>query len=198
MLPCAPTALSGSGAGQTLKGTGTFDITGNLASAGTIELKANKTGGIVSNDKVAVSGQMTYGGTLKLLLSGEALNSADTLPIFSAGSYAMSAFTAIQPASPAPGLLWDTSTLASDGTLRIAGPVTGTAVLSPSGTDIIFSGTGGVANGGFSVVSSTNVTYPLGTWPVAQTGSFDGSGNYSVTIAITPGEPQRFFALRVP
>lgn len=186
------------GAAQTLKGNGTFNITGNLASQGTIELKANKSGGVVSNDKVAVSGQMTYGGTLKLVLSGEALSSTDTLPIFAAGSYAISAFAAIEPASPAPGLIWDTTTLATDGTLRIAGPVTVTAVLSSSGTDIVFSGTGGVANGGFSVVSFTNVSESMGTWTTVQTGSFDGSGNFSVTNSIASGEPQRFFRLRVP
>ncbi len=190
------------GAGQTLKGNATFNIGGSLASQGTIELKVDKTGGTVSNDKVAVSGQVTYGGTLKLVLSGEALNSTDTLPIFAAGSYATSAFAAINPATPASGLVWDTSTLTTDGTLRIAAaatpPTIAAVALSPSGTDIILSGTGGVPNGGFSVVSSTNVADPLGTWTTVQTGSFDGSGNFSVTNAIVPGEPQRFYSLRVP
>jgi hypothetical protein len=159
-------------------------------------LKANKSGGVVTNDILAVTGQLTCGGKLKLVLGGEALNATDTLPILNAGSYASIAFATIEPAGPGPGLLWDTSTLAIDGTLRIVGPLTGTAVLSPSG--IIFSGTGGVANGSFSVVTSTNVSQPLGLWTATQTGSFDASGNFSVTNAIAPGEPKRFFRLRVP
>ena len=80
------------GAAQTLKGNGTLTVTGNLVNNGTIELKVNKAGGIVSNDKVAVTGQLTYGGTLKLVLSGQALSSTDTIPVFAAGCYAGSAF----------------------------------------------------------------------------------------------------------
>ena len=186
------------GTAQQLKGSGTFNITGNLTSKGTIELRADKSGGAVSHDTLAVSGQLTFGGKLKLALSGEALNSTDTLPIFTAGSYASAAVAAIEPASPGPGLMWDTSTLIWDGTLRIAGPITGTAILAPSGKDIIFSGNGGVANGGFSVVTSTNVSAPLASWTTAQTGSFDAGGNFSVALPITPGAPRQFFVLRVP
>lgn len=184
------------GTAQTLKGNGMFNITGDLASQGTIELKANKSGGVVTNDILAVTGQLTCGGKLKLVLSGEALNATDTLPILNAGSYASIAFATIEPAGPGPGLLWDTSTLAIDGTLRIVGPLTGKAVLSPSG--IVFSGTGGLPDTGYSVVTSTNITGPLASWTTAQTGLFDASGNFSVTNPITSGEPKRFFRLRVP
>jgi hypothetical protein len=186
------------GAAQTLKGNNTFNINGNLASGGTIELKINKSGGVVNNDTVAVNGQVTYGGKLKLVLSGEALIPGDVIPVFSAASYVPSSFSTIEPTAPAPGYLWDTSLLASSGILQIVGPLTGTAVLAPSGTDITFSGSGGVPGGGFSVVSSTNVVAALATWTTVQTGSFDGSGNYSATIAIVSGEPQRYYTLRVP
>ena len=185
------------GAAQTLTGNNTFNINGNLTSGGTIELKINKSGGVVNNDTVAVSGQMTYGGKLKLVLSGEPLSPGDVIPVFSAASYAPSSFATIEPAAPAPGYLWDTTSLSS-GVLQVVGPLTGTAVLAPSGTSVIFSGSGGVPSGGFSVVSSTNVVAALPTWTTVQTGSFDGSGNYNVTISIVPGEPRRFYTLRVP
>lgn len=184
------------GTAQTLKGNGMFNITGDLASQGTIELKASKSGGVVTNDILAVTGQLTCGGKLKLVLGGETLNATDTLPILNAGSFASIAFATIEPVGPGPGLLWDTSSLAIDGTLRIVGPLTGTAVLSPSG--IVFSGTGGLPDSGYSVVTSTNITDPLASWTTAQTGSFDASGNFSVTNPITSGEPKRFFRLRVP
>src|SRR5690606_26207795 len=60
----------------------------------------------------------TYGGTLKLELSGDALTTSDSFKFFNATSYA-GAFENIDPATPAAGLARDTSTLATDGTLRI-------------------------------------------------------------------------------
>jgi fibronectin-binding autotransporter adhesin len=183
---------------QTLKGDSTFNINGNLTSAGTIELKVNKSGGVVNNDTVAVNGQVTYGGKLKLVLSGEALSPGDVIQVFSAASYAPSSFSTIEPAAPAPGYLWDTTLLASYGILQIVGPLTATAVLAPSRTDITFSGSGGVPNGGFTIVSSADIKAPLGTWGTEQTGTFDGSGNLNVNIAIASGQPRKFFSIRVP
>ncbi len=189
-------------AAQTLKGNGTLPITGNLINNGTAELKVNKSAGAINHDTVTVTGQVTYGGTLKLVLSGQGLTPTDIIPIFSAGAYAVgSAFAAIEPAVPAPGLTWDTSTLATDGILRIAGTVSLTfssTILSPSRTEIISGGSGGPANGTFSVLTSTNVAAPVATWTMVQTGSFDASGYFNVTNAITPGMPQRFFRLQVP
>ncbi len=186
------------GAAQTLKGNGNIKITGDLASQGTIELKVNKTEGVITNDVLAVTGQLTCGGKLKLVLSGEALNAADSLPILNAGAYVSVAFTAIEPAGPGPGMIWDTSTLATDGLLRIVGPLAGSVVLSESKSAIVFSGSGGIPNGGFTVVTSTNIADPLVSWTTAQTGTFDPSGNFSVTNAILPGELMRCFRLRVP
>jgi autotransporter-associated beta strand protein len=185
---------------QTLKGNGTLAVNGSLVNNGTIELKASKAGGIVTNDKVALTGNVTLGGTLKLILSGQALTPGDTITVVSASGFLGGAFADIQPA-PAPGLIWDTSTVASDGILRIAGtgvPTIGTVALSSSGNAIIFSGTGGVTNGSFSVLTSTNVAAPLTTWITNQTGSFDANGNFSVTNAIVPGTPSKFFSLQVP
>ena len=184
------------GAAQTLKGNGTFTVTGNVTSSGTIELKVNKAGGVVSNDKLAVSGQLNYGGTLKLDLSGQALNWTDTITAFAAGTYG-GGLAAIEPAVPAPGATWDTSTLATDGKLRVYGPPTFTSTVV-SGGSIGLSGLGGPAFGTFSVLTSTNVAALAANWTPIQTGAFDGSGNFSVTIPITPGEPRRFYKLQMP
>ena len=188
---------------QTLKADGTVNIAGKFVAQGAIELKATKTGGSVTTDKVAVTGELTYGGTLKLALSGEALTPSDTLELFTAGSYAPGAFAAIDPATPATGLTWDTSTLRVDGTLRIAGQTSTPSItditLAADGTKVIFTGTGGAPNGSFSVVASTNVTDAIATWSTVQTGLFfDASGNFRVTNAVTPAERQEFFRVRVP
>lgn len=108
---------------QTLRGDGTFFVNGNLASQGTIELKLNKSGDTLTNDKIGIIGleyQITYGGTLKLDLSGDPLDSTDTFQLFDAGpgQYA-GAFSSIVPSTPGPGLAWNTSSLTTDGTLKI-------------------------------------------------------------------------------
>ena len=120
---------------QTLKGNGSFNVVGSLINNGTIELKLNKTGATLTNDRLQGLSQITYGSTLKLVISGDALTTSDAFKLFDATSYA-GAFTTIEPPVPVWGLAWDTSTLASDGTLRIApGPETNptnitTAVIS--------------------------------------------------------------------
>jgi autotransporter-associated beta strand protein len=107
---------------QTLKGDGTFHINGSCTSQGTIELKVSKSGGTVSSDNITMDndGTINYGGTLKLDLSGETLNSADVIQLFTAnpGRYA-GAFTSIVPATPGAGMTWNTTMLTTDGTLRI-------------------------------------------------------------------------------
>jgi len=100
---------------------------------------------------------------------------------------------------PAPGATWDTSTLLIDGTLRILGPPVFTSSVL-SGTSLSLSGGGGnaVAFATFSVVTSTNVAAPPAAWTTIQTGSFDGSGNFSVTVPFTLVPPQRFYMLKTP
>ncbi len=111
------------GAAQTLKADGTANVAGNFVSQGTISLKVSKSGGTVTNDSITIASgySITYGGTLKLNLSGDPLGSSDTIKLFDAASYtSASAFTTIVPATPGPGRTWNTSTLTTDGTLRIA------------------------------------------------------------------------------
>ncbi len=184
--------------GQTLKGNGTLSVTGNLVNGGTIELDLNKTGGVATYDKLVVSGQLTSGGTLKLILTGETLSSADVLEVFVAGSLTGTIPT-INPAAPAPGATWDTSTLLIDGKLRIASanaPVFNAPVIS--GTNLNLGGSGGTPFATYSVVTSTNIAAPAATWTTLQSGSFDASGNFSTSVSITPGQPQQFYMLKLP
>jgi hypothetical protein len=51
-------------------------------------------------------------------LSGDPLGSADTFKLFDAWQYA-GAFSRIVPSTPGPGLAWNTSSLTTDGTLKI-------------------------------------------------------------------------------
>jgi len=113
------------GSNQVLKGDGAFNVLGTLVNNGTIELKVNKNGATLTNDNMNGLTSVTYGGTLKLdVTASPALTTNDSITLFSAGSYS-GAFANIVPSVPVFGLAWDTSTLATDGTLRIAtGPAT--------------------------------------------------------------------------
>jgi hypothetical protein len=42
------------------------------------------------------------------------------------------------------------------------------------------------------------VTLPRATWTQIETGSFDGSGNFSVMLTVTETDLQRFYAVVVP
>lgn len=75
-------------------------------------------------------------------------------------------------------------------------PVPAINAITVSGANVIFSGTNGSAGSGFTILSSTNLTLPLGQWSTAGTGSFSGSGTFAVTNAIGAGN--QFFIIRTP
>ncbi|MFM1769763.1 MAG: hypothetical protein RJA22_2292 [Verrucomicrobiota bacterium] len=71
-----------------------------------------------TNDVIRAT-SATYGGTLAVTNSSSAFAAGDAFPLFTATSYSGS-FSALEPATPGPGLYWDTTTLATDGILRVA------------------------------------------------------------------------------
>ena len=97
---------------------------GTLAISNTLVLAAGSTSVFEANlttlaqDKAVGLSKVTYGGTLSLVLSGRAPVASNTFKLFSAASYA-GAFTAFDPVAPGAGLVWNTNTLATDGTLRM-------------------------------------------------------------------------------
>ena len=73
------------------------------------------------------------------------------------------------------------------------------ASVKASGDNVILTGTGGAAHGGYHVLSSTNLELPMSGWPTnAQVGAFDELGNFSYTNSISPGVPEQFFRLQIP
>jgi hypothetical protein len=66
------------------------------------------------------------------------------------------------------------------------------------GTNLVLSGSGGAAEYGCSVLSSTNVLLPLADWTVVGTGVCDSNGNFTVTNGLASLHPQQFFRLRLP
>jgi hypothetical protein len=66
-----------------------------------------------------------------------------------------------------------------------------------SGTNVIVSGTNGPANGMYSVLVSTNLISPVGTWGLLSTNPFDGNGNFIFTNPLKPGIPGLFYLLQL-
>lgn len=185
-------------AAQTLQGNGAFYVLGNLTNKGTIRLKLNKAGAVLSNDSINGANQISYGGTLNLVITGDALGTNDTFKLFNATTYA-GAFASIVPATPGAGLAWTTTTLAADGTLRVFPMVTPQfASVALSGTNLVFNGTNGNPGAQFVILASPNINAPLSSWTPVLTDVFNGSGTFVVTNAIDPTTPLQFFAIRTP
>jgi hypothetical protein len=62
----------------------------------------------------------------------------------------------------------------------------------------VMSGTGGVTNGTYYVLASTNLTLPLSQWTPIATNPFDAAGNFIFTNAALMNALQGFFRLQLP
>ena len=70
--------------------------------------------------------------------------------------------------------------------------------IQTSGTNLVFGGTSGFANGTYYVLMTTNVSLPLAHWQRLNTNNCDASGNFSVTAAISAGNVGQFYRLQLP
>jgi autotransporter-associated beta strand protein len=160
-------------------------------------MKVSKTAG--TNDQIVVIGSITCDGTLIVTNIAGSFVGGESYQLYVGGIGGTFA-NVILPSLPS-GLSWDTSALYSTGTIAI----TGTLAANPriggvgvSGSNVTLSGTGGTPSGTYDVLSSTNLTLPLASWPSILTTNFDGSGNFSALLPYSSTVPQRFYILQVP
>jgi autotransporter-associated beta strand protein len=113
----------------------TINNTLALSSGSTTFIELDK--GALTNDMVVGLTSVTYGGTLSVTNLSGTLVVGDSFQIFSAGAYGGS-FSAVDPSTPGPGLAWNTSQLAVNGTLSI---VTGVATNPTNITAVVSGGT---------------------------------------------------------
>ena len=196
---------------QTLRGNGS--VSGNVVANGTVDpgasigkltfnqslslagellIEISKTGTTLTNDVLAVTGTLTFGGDLTVTNVGDALAVGDSFPLFSAGSFAGS-FGAIKLPPLPSGLFWDSSTLGDSGVLNVVS-LTPPAILSPSydGTNLVM-----------QISSQNGATYVLETTasldvPATWTGITTNVGTGSVLtfpVPVDGNEPQRFFRI---
>ncbi|WP_160164616.1 NPCBM/NEW2 domain-containing protein [Pedosphaera parvula] len=204
------------GDGQTLGGQGT--IKGNLTlAAGATLLSSIGNGTPVFNNSLILgagskcafewskppitnslvqAASLTYGGQLALTsLTSNSPVIGDVFKLFNASSYA-GAFQTISPQIPGPGMLWDTTGLTTDGTIRIiAGTLPHIDSFSMTGNSLRISGLDGKPNAPYHVLASTNSALPLYQWIRISTNTFDAAGHFSFTNLIDHAVPGMFFSL---
>ncbi|HEY3862974.1 MAG TPA: immunoglobulin domain-containing protein [Verrucomicrobiae bacterium] len=67
-----------------------------------------------------------------------------------------------------------------------------------SGTTLTVSGSNGAPFGTFHLLTTTNLAIPVKSWTVLTNGSYDASGNFSLTIPETPGDSHQFYSVESP
>jgi autotransporter-associated beta strand protein len=102
-----------------INGIGTLTVNNNvsLGAGSTTEMEINRPA--MTKDFLTLTGTLTLGGTLKIVnLSTSGFNDGNAFKLFQATTI-KGMFSAIQPATPGEGLVWDTTALATTGTLGV-------------------------------------------------------------------------------
>jgi autotransporter-associated beta strand protein len=163
--------------------TASLTMSGNLAfqTGSTNIVAVNKTTSI-ANSKVVGLASVSAGGTLVVNATGNPLAGGDAIQLFSSlGTYGGS-FNTIIPSTPGTGLAWDSSTIGTDGTLRVIS--NGPAL---NATNIVWTASG----------HSLTLSWPsdhTGWTLQAQTNSLTGAwftvpGSSSTNLLIIPIDP---------
>jgi len=145
----------------------------------------NKTTGI-ANSKVTGLTSVSISGRLVVNSVGNALAPGDAIQLFTAGSYAGN-FTSFTPNTPGTGTFWNTSTLSTDGTIRVSSstPTNITSVLN--GNQLTLSW--GADHVGWTLQAQTN---NLGTNWSDVPGSTSAS---QITFTINPANRDVFYRM---
>jgi autotransporter-associated beta strand protein len=202
LVVSAGATISPSGTNVTLGVTAGSNATGAISASGNITLNGItviKLKGSGTNDAIQTQGNLQFGGALTLAnINASPLSAGNSFQIFNAAGYS-GVFTSTNLPSLDAGLAWDLSQLNS-GLVKVignnVGPVIGTTTIA--GGKLIFSGTGGTANGTYYVLTTTNLTAPLAEWVSVQTNAYDASGAFSVTNPVNASTPQLFYRIQQP
>jgi autotransporter-associated beta strand protein len=175
---------------------GTMTINGVLTLGGNLLIKLNKSL-VQSNDIVAVPGGVsnTNNGVVTVNNLGPALAVGDKFTLFS------SAVTGGDMLAVSGGGVTWSNNLVNDGSIIVLSTTVPHPVIMSVGSTssgIVFSGTNGIANGTYQVLSTTNLALPLSSWTQESAGTFDASGNFSATNTVSAGVPQKFYRLAIP
>jgi len=66
-----------------------------------------------------------------------------------------------------------------------------------AGGNLIFTGTNGTPNSGYTLLATTNLAAPV-IWTTNSTGTLDGTGAFSNSVPVNPASAAGYFRVRVP
>ncbi len=152
----------------------------------------------LTNAAVKILGTLTNGGTLLISnISLTALAAGDSFKLFTAASY-NSAFTGVSLPALTAGLAWNTNTLNSAGVATVISIVPQFTTITFFSTNLVMRGSGGLPNGSYYILSSTNISVPLASWPRIATNTYDASGNFNFTNAVAHDSLQKYYLIQLP
>jgi hypothetical protein len=181
---------------------GTLTINGGLVLNGNLLFEVQKSLSLVqTNDIVSVSGALTNMGNGYLTMSnlGSGLVVGDRFKLFN-----KRLTNGIVLGVTGGGVTW-ANNLDNDGSVSVVNltaprPVITNSILSGlmydgSGTNLIFSGTNGIAGAPYYVLYQTNLATPLSNWVRLSANTFLTGGAFSVTNTISRSVTNRFYLL---
>jgi hypothetical protein len=65
------------------------------------------------------------------------------------------------------------------------------------GGKLVLAGSGGITNGTYYLLASTNLAAPLSQWTRVLTNQFDAGGNFNSTNALNTNSTQTFYLLQL-
>jgi hypothetical protein len=90
------------------------------------------------------------------------------------------------------------SVTSSNAVLTVILPPSFGNIIATNGGSFILSGTGGVSNGNYYVLASSNLLAPLTNWTPIATNQFDSEGDFIFTNTAQTNAPQLFYLLQLP
>jgi autotransporter-associated beta strand protein len=149
-----------------------------------------------TNNCVLDLDRVTYSGALVVTVSAGAPAAGDRFVLFRANQYS-GIFSTISLPALKPGLTW-ANHLAEDGSISVIGPATPARIsgLRLSGTNLIATGDGGLHNGPYQLMLSTNIALPFESWTPVLTNAFDADGQFSNTLPLLPELPSVYLLIK--
>lgn len=185
-------------AGSDSVGTLTFSGALTLDGTSTNSFAVTSSGGV--SNSVSVAGALTPNASLIKITSGTAL-AVGTYTLFNYAGGISGPFNATPVFDVAPAASASIVDTGSQIRLVIGTPTPPSiSSIITSGNDIILNAVGGTPSGSVSVLTSTNLALPLASWTIVTSGNFDGSGNFNYTVsgALSSGQPKQFYILQTP
>ncbi len=174
---------------------GALTISNLLDLQGTTFMEIGRVDGTVSNDQLIGVSNLTCGGVLQVQNIGTGiLLAGDSFQLFSANTITGDFSSVVLPPLW-PGLDWDSSTLAVDGTLRVTGsiipPRFNALELSETNAAIALEGSGGSPGFAYTIFSSTNLI----EWNAETSELFDDTGAFRIDLLTDPEQPCMYYML---